>query len=404
MCLLPAGKLFCPPANEAFCDEGCPYEGTDDMADTGDIRSILNETTRLANKGTKSGLTAEERRRYEKGVRELRRSVAFLSAKRKAGATSASEDALLDRLVKTQGSWLEHGGKPFADAGKGDEGSAAPSKDRPKEYEPTSLDIPIFSEFADEVASTFGYGSRGDEGDRLSHIIGNWASGKIRERVRDGINRVRDGIGEGVSRRMAGWSARRPTSRRPLVDRYGNVDGLDLSNWSPSAKAKPAETGGAKPMSEETAFEWKRYVEESSPVESGYTRWMDEIHWKIQQAREGDPEMMGWYQNEYPKEAALWYRRMMGDKEQVAKDTREAYSMGDHEEERPAKSDRPLARFGRSVGMTARGFVDAIDNAFSDRDHAAAGAEVWVKTHDRRVNGRRVRVRGHKRHQRRNGS
>lgn len=405
------------------------------MGETASTRKLLSEIIKLANKGTRDdgqGLSPDEARDYEEGRAALRRAINDLFSKRARGTITPGEDALLDRLVATRETWERHKGKALSvnkeTGGHGDGGKGGAGDGGNSAYAnlgPDPLDVPLVSELIDDYAAAFGYGPYGNADDRLSTAMEDWARRKVQER-RSGRVKKDPFAGRG----------QKPSSRPKVWDGWDKIAGQEEVIGNAGMDDAPTRNmpvdGGTHDSgmdaSERAAWERKRYTEESAPVESGYIKWMDEVQWKMRLAREGDEAMKEWELLEFPKEAALWYRRMGGDAGQRAVDTQNAYAMGksadeEHRDEssRPADGQtesamdgigRQIVRFGKATRKTIRTilagrdpFASIVNGGFQRRkSRAKVIDEVWIQSHDRRVNGKRVKVRGHRRRVRRNDS
>lgn len=229
------------------------------------------DAMRLARKGVAKkgdGLSTEEHKEYRDAVAYLKKRMNLLHAKRALGRTSIEEDALLDLMVANQNLWAYHNGKPIKVDGKmigeaaNDDGKGHDAT--PRHYEARPLDIPFVSEAVDEMAQAFGHGTYGDENDRLSRIIAEWAKRRASE-VTDKAK------SEAIGYAKEYWANR------------GRQDGL-----------------GNNP------------TEQGEPVEddAGLTAFLYQYATMQQRADDGDAEAMAWVDGEGSGLLDYWFDRV----------------------------------------------------------------------------------------------
>ena len=298
-------------------------------------RDRYGDAMRLACKGIAKkgdGLSPEEHKEYRDAVAYLKKRMNRLHAKRAFGRTSSEEDALLDLMVANQSLWANHNGKPLKVGGKviGEEtdNEGKGHNATPRHYKASPLDIPFFSESIDEMAQAFGHGTYGDENDRLSRIIAEWAKRRTSE------------VTDKAKSEAIGYAKDRWVNRRKR-DGLGN---------EPTTQEEPVED------------------------DAGLTAFLCQYATMRQRADDGDVEAMAWVDGEGSSLLDYWFDRV------CEPDDEEWY-------EEPHHTDGLKASFEEvdDDGVDIQSWLDQqvydpLEAYISEHPFIASARDLWLRT------------------------
>lgn len=352
--------------------EGIPLA---DRKRSGNLGEAISAIAAVCDGKVKGEMTQEQYERYEADIAKMRGAIKTLERRASTGLLSDDERELLYTLKLRSYQWEKRKGsmKPGEERGKErgvkrDKATVIPGQEW---RGPVRISENV--EILDDMAGYFGHGVYGNKEDRLGHIAGEWAK-----------RRLRAGIKSAFEHAAPGWEG---SKTKPAPNSATSAPNMRQEQSQRMRSTRPE--GPASPQPNLTTTAWEE-------EDAEYRRWMEKVeNMRVMAFQEDDPYAQDWYRNVMPDEAAQWYRRQMGIPDEVGQ---EGAMEGDAARSLDKMAEGAVGFIG-GMAKTVRGIASGRPDGV--RVHSAGplqSEQVWVDTHERCVNGKRVRVQGHRRH------